>query len=135
MYKNTVDVNSFLTDFSRVLSECGIDEKHAGYYLKWAQDFALSMKGVPLRERSVDDIRAFIAAKGQAFHHMSWRSSTRAGTDSSFLLFSFKVSIAAILFSLEREASRMSVIKRCVLFCLPHAENPTATLRNCPGSA
>jgi len=60
MYKNTVDVNSFWTDFSRVLSECGIDEKHAGYYLKWAQDFALSMKGVPLRERSVDDIRAFI---------------------------------------------------------------------------
>jgi len=60
MYKNTVDVNSFWTDFSRVLSECGIDDKHAVYYLKWAQDFALSMKGVPLRERSVDDIRAFI---------------------------------------------------------------------------
>ena len=38
MYKNTVDVNSFWTDFSRVLSECGIDEKHAGYYLKANRD-------------------------------------------------------------------------------------------------
>ncbi len=34
----------------------------AEWYARWARKFALSIKGKPLRERSAEDVRAFLSA-------------------------------------------------------------------------
>lgn len=54
-------VNRFWGEFGQVLAKKGIDDNHLKFYLNWAQKFAVWLKGVPLRERSLDDIRAFIS--------------------------------------------------------------------------
>ena len=54
------DVNGFGAKFSNVLSESGDDDEHAKFYLGWAEKFAVWLKGVPLRERSLGDIRCFV---------------------------------------------------------------------------
>ncbi len=61
MSKSDSHVNGFWTKFGSVLSEGGIDEEHAKFYLQWAEKFAVWLKGVPLRDRSCDDVRSFIA--------------------------------------------------------------------------
>ena len=54
------DVNGLWARFSNVLSESGDDEEHAKFYLGWAEKFAVWLQGVPLRERSLGDIRCFV---------------------------------------------------------------------------
>ena len=49
MSKSDNYVNGFWTKFGSVLSESGIDEEHAKFYLQWAEKFAVWLKGVPLR--------------------------------------------------------------------------------------
>ena len=55
------DVNGFWSAFAGVLSVQGIDDRHVEFYLNWGHRFALWLKGVPLRDRSLDDIRTFVA--------------------------------------------------------------------------
>ena len=54
-------VNPFWGKFGHVLAERGLDDEHVRFYLNWANDFSVWLKGVPLKERSLDDIRCFIA--------------------------------------------------------------------------
>ena len=61
MAANGNNVKGFWDAFAKVLSDNGIDDGHAKFYLNWAHKFALWLKGVPLRDRSLDDIRTFIA--------------------------------------------------------------------------
>ena len=60
MDKNSNDVNKFWVKYRDVVIENGITDKYADYYVKWAQKFALSIKGKPLIKRSLDDIKRFI---------------------------------------------------------------------------
>ena len=60
MRNNGFNVNVFWTLYAQALSRNDIDDAHIKFYLNWAKDFALSIKGVPLRERSVEDIRCFL---------------------------------------------------------------------------
>ena len=39
----------------------GIREKTAEWYVNWAQKFAISIKGKPLRARSSEDINTFLS--------------------------------------------------------------------------
>ena len=57
MTKNDNGVNAFWGDFRANVIENGVSEKYADWYVKWGQKFALSIKGKPLRKRSVDDIK------------------------------------------------------------------------------
>ena len=57
-------VNPFWGEFGKVLTEKGIDDNHLKFYLNWAQKFAVWLKGVPLRERSLADIRSFVGRVG-----------------------------------------------------------------------
>ena len=54
-------VNAFWTEFSTVLREKGVDEHRIRFHVEWARRFASSLKGVPLRDRSLADIRRFVS--------------------------------------------------------------------------
>ena len=60
MDKNNYDVNKFWVKYREAVTENGIGEKYADYYVKWAQKFALSIKGKLLTKRSLDDIKRYI---------------------------------------------------------------------------
>lgn len=51
-------------DFWGGFLECvlknGVSEEHARWYVNWANKFARSIRGVPLRERSIDDVRKYL---------------------------------------------------------------------------
>ena len=38
----------------------GVCEEHAGWYVNWGVRFAKSIRGVPLKERSLEDVRLFL---------------------------------------------------------------------------
>jgi site-specific recombinase XerD len=54
-------VNHFWDGFRDLLLEKGISQDRVDYFLNWSHKFALSIKGVPLKERSLGDLRNFIA--------------------------------------------------------------------------
>ena len=53
--------------------EQGINEKYADYYVKWCQQFALSIKGKPLTKRSLDDIKRFINKVKSEKNTQEWK--------------------------------------------------------------
>ena len=61
MDKKDNDVNRFWNKYHEAVIKNGVSEKYADYYVKWAQKFALSIKGKPLNKRTLDDIRQFIS--------------------------------------------------------------------------
>lgn len=61
MVKSGNNVNLFWDAFYKFLANRTGDENRAEALLHWAHDFALWLKGVPLRDRSVADMRAFVA--------------------------------------------------------------------------
>lgn len=51
-------------DFWGGYAECvrreGIPERQIRWYLRWAEGFAASLRGVPLKERSIEDVRTYL---------------------------------------------------------------------------
>ena len=60
MTDHSKHVNQFWTEFSHALSKQGIDESRIKFYLQWARRYATWSK-TPLRMRSLEDIRRFVA--------------------------------------------------------------------------
>ena len=61
MVKNSGDVNRFWSRYRDTVIECNIPESQADEYVKWSENFARSIKGKPLRKRTIDDIKNFIS--------------------------------------------------------------------------
>ena len=61
MKQKTNDVNTFWSNFRDAVIRSGIDSSNADWYVKWAKQFAVSIKGRPLRQRTPKDINAFLA--------------------------------------------------------------------------
>ena len=61
MEKNNNDVNKFWVKYRAAVIESGVDGKYADSYVEWGKKFALSIKGKPLRGRTVDDIQLFLS--------------------------------------------------------------------------
>ncbi|MFC1495288.1 integron integrase [Thermodesulfobacteriota bacterium] len=55
------DVNRFWDRFRDAVIKHGVPETYADWYVKWGQKFALSIKGKPLRERTLEDIKTFLS--------------------------------------------------------------------------
>ena len=51
----------FWTEFKAVLTKLCISEKKSNYYVSWAQTFERFLNGLPLREASLDMVKAFLA--------------------------------------------------------------------------
>jgi integron integrase len=73
MDKNNNDVNRFWDKYREVVIKNGVSEKYADYYVKWAQKFALSIKGKPLNKRSLDDIKQFISKVKNYKNVQEWK--------------------------------------------------------------
>ena len=54
------DVNRFWNQFRDLVIQSGVSDSYADWYVKWGQKFALSIKGKPLRQRTVEDIQRFL---------------------------------------------------------------------------
>lgn len=61
MNQNSNKVNKFWIDYYEAVVESGIPEKTAEWYANWAQKFAVSIKGKPLRSRAPEDVYSFLA--------------------------------------------------------------------------
>ena len=61
MEKYRGDVNKFWVRYRDTLGEYNIPESQADEYVKWAERFARSIKGKPLRKRTISDIKKFIS--------------------------------------------------------------------------
>ena len=69
----TDDVNGFWEGFQRKVVEKGVPEKNAKFYVRWAHQFAISIKGAPLRERSVADVKAWLRRLGDREDVLPWQ--------------------------------------------------------------
>ena len=61
MDQNANKVNKFWKGYYEAVVESGIPEKTAEWYANWAQKFAVSIKGTPLRSRAPEDVYSFLA--------------------------------------------------------------------------
>ena len=61
MKQKTNDVNTFWSNFRDAVIRFGIDSSNADWYVKWAKQFAVSIKGRPLRQRTPKDIQQFLS--------------------------------------------------------------------------
>ena len=61
MKQKTNDVNTFWSNFRDAVIRSGIDSSNADWYVKWAEKFAVSIKGRPLRQRTPKDIQQFLS--------------------------------------------------------------------------
>ncbi|MDP6524704.1 MAG: tyrosine-type recombinase/integrase [Kiritimatiellia bacterium] len=61
MAERNSSVNGFWTAFAETVARSGIAEARIEHYVNWGHRFALWLKGVPLRDRSLGDIRCFVA--------------------------------------------------------------------------
>jgi len=60
MDQNANKVNKFWKGYYEAVVESGIPEKTAEWYANWAQKFAVSIKGTPLRSRAPEDVYSFL---------------------------------------------------------------------------
>jgi len=51
----------FWTEYKTVLTKLSIPEKKSNYYVSWAQTFERFLNGLPLREATLDMVKAFLA--------------------------------------------------------------------------
>ncbi len=61
MEKNYSDVNKFWANFRDSVIKNDIPESQADSYVKWAENFAVSIKGKPLKERNLEEVKAYLA--------------------------------------------------------------------------
>jgi integron integrase len=85
MAKNDNDVNGFWGNFRKKVIDTGVQEKYADWYVKWGQKFALSIKGKPLRKRSVDDIKAFLLKISDQKNLQEWQM--RQAREALYILY------------------------------------------------
>ena len=85
MDKNNNDVNKFWLKFREAVIKNGIGEKYADHYVKWAQKFALSIKGIPLTKRSLDDIKRFIDKVKNEKNVQEWK--VKQARESIYILY------------------------------------------------
>lgn len=60
MTQESENINKFWKGFHKAMLDSGLPEATATWYVKWAQKFATSLKGKPLRSRSAEDVRRFL---------------------------------------------------------------------------
>jgi integron integrase len=78
-------VNDFWDLYRQVVVESGIPEKNAEWYVRWAQNFAKSIKGKPLRRRGVSDVEQFLINLSHQGGIESWQ--VRQAEDALVLLY------------------------------------------------
>ncbi len=66
-------VNDFWDSYRKVVVESGIPDKNADWYVRWAQNFAKSIKGKPLRKRAASDIEHFLIDLSHQSGIESWQ--------------------------------------------------------------
>jgi hypothetical protein len=57
MNEKANNVNEFWAAYMDAVVGSGVQEDIAEWYVRWAQRFAISIKGKPLRARSSEDVR------------------------------------------------------------------------------
>lgn len=60
MGKIQPDVNIFWINYRDIVLKFNVSESDADLYVKWATNFALSIKGKPLKERKLEDVKAYL---------------------------------------------------------------------------
>jgi hypothetical protein len=70
MERKPNNVNKFWLSYRDAVMASGIAEKTAKWYVRWAQEFAVSIKGKPLRSRSGETLAMFV----QGVHKPSCKS-------------------------------------------------------------
>ncbi len=60
MTQKSENINKFWKKFHKAVVDSGVAEAMAIWYVNWAQKFATSSKGMPLRSRSAKDVRIFL---------------------------------------------------------------------------
>ena len=73
MNNSRSSVNDFWNDFVKFMLNMDIPRQKADTYSFWAQKFAISLKGVPLRDRSVKDINNFFDKMRSSGEISSWQ--------------------------------------------------------------
>ena len=59
-------ISDFWEKYRQKVIASGVPERFAEWYVRWAQKFAVSMKGKPLRQRTWKDVEEFLRSlKGQ----------------------------------------------------------------------
>ena len=73
MRQSKNQVKGFWAGLTDAVVASGLPESTAEWYTRWARKFALSMKGKPLRERSAEDVRAFLRELESQDHIEPWQ--------------------------------------------------------------
>lgn len=61
MAKKPNNVNEFWDSYRRAVISSGVPDTKVKWYLRWAEKFAVSLKGKPLRARSAEDVKDFLS--------------------------------------------------------------------------
>ena len=91
MDKKDNDVNRFWNKYHEAVIKNGVSEKYADYYVKWGQKFATSMKGKPLRKRTLDDVKLFISRIKNQKNMQEWKVKQVREAINAFFLCNFAV--------------------------------------------
>jgi len=83
MEKNYSDVNKFWANFRDSVLKNDIPESQADSYVKWAENFAVSIKG---RDRDANDFMLFCC---QPLCERGWGGGTRMNKQSNFTTYLF----------------------------------------------
>lgn len=73
MNQKTNNVNTFWSNFRNTVIRSGIDSPYADKYVKWAEQFAVSIKGRSLRQRTPKDIQQFLAKLKNRKGILAWQ--------------------------------------------------------------
>jgi hypothetical protein len=114
MENNKSEVNKFWIKFHDLVIENGIPEKHADWYVRWGQKFALSIKGKPLYRRTLDDVKAFLSNLQNQENIKPWQ--VQQARKAIYLLFNKYLNIplqssAPIIKEKEKDEIDLSGIK------------------------
>ena len=80
MTQKSENINKFWKGFHKAALDSGLPEAIATWYVKWAQKFATSLKGKPLRSLSAEDVRVFLDSLEKQGNIELWQ--TKQASDS-----------------------------------------------------
>lgn len=66
-------LNKFWSDYAAVVASQGVAVSRIKWYVKWAEDFARSIRGVPLPERTAEDVRKFLDNLAKSKNVKKWQ--------------------------------------------------------------
>jgi integron integrase len=64
---------AFWTEYKATLNKLSVPQKKVNYYVSWVQTFERFLNGVPIREASLDMVKAFLADIAQDEHIKEWQ--------------------------------------------------------------